>query len=83
MLSVSDRSNAIWIDGGPRVADVLRQAVLAKRWYVWMYSTTLSFAHLADGRITGICISVLQEFRVRARFTLLRVASSPAKRGPL
>lgn len=53
-LSVSDRSNAIWIDGGPRVADVLRQAVLAKRWYVWMYSTTLSFAHLADGRITGI-----------------------------
>jgi hypothetical protein len=29
---VSDRSNAIWIDGGPRAADVLRQAVLLKRW---------------------------------------------------
>ena len=53
-LSVSDRSNAIWIDGGPRAADVVRQAILSKRWYVWMYSTTLSLAHLADGRITGI-----------------------------
>jgi len=53
-LSVSDRSNAIWIDGGARVADVLRQAILLKRWYVWMYSTTLSLAHLADGRISGI-----------------------------
>jgi len=53
-LSVSDQSHAIWIDGGPRVADVVRQAILLKRWYVWMYSTTLSLAHLADGRIAGI-----------------------------
>ena len=53
-LAVSDRSNAIWIDGGPRAADVVRQALLLKRWYVWMYSTTLSLAHLADGRISGI-----------------------------
>jgi myo-inositol-1(or 4)-monophosphatase len=53
-LTVSDRSDAIWIDGGPRAADVLRQALLSKRWYVWMYSTSLSLAHLADGRIAGI-----------------------------
>jgi myo-inositol-1(or 4)-monophosphatase len=53
-LAVSDRSNAVWIDGGPRAADVVRQAMLLKRWYVWMYSTTLSLAHLADGRIAGI-----------------------------
>jgi fructose-1,6-bisphosphatase/inositol monophosphatase family enzyme len=53
-LSVSDHSNAIWIDGGPRAANVLRQAILLKRWYVWIYSTTLSLAHLADGRIAGI-----------------------------
>src|SRR5207248_11697906 len=33
-LAVSDRSNAIWIDGGPRAAEVVRQAMLAKRWYV-------------------------------------------------
>lgn len=52
-LSVSDSSNAIWIDGGPRAADVVRQAILLKRWYVWMYSTTVSLAHLADGRIAG------------------------------
>ena len=52
-LSVSDRSNALWIDGGPRAADAVRQAILLKRWYVWMYSTTLSLAHLADGRIAG------------------------------
>jgi myo-inositol-1(or 4)-monophosphatase len=53
-LSVSDRSNALWIDGGPRAAEVLRQALLSKRWYVWMYSTSLSLAHLADGRIAGV-----------------------------
>jgi myo-inositol-1(or 4)-monophosphatase len=53
-LSVSDRSHAIWIDGGSRAADVLRQALLSRRWYVWMYSTTLALAHLADGRISGI-----------------------------
>jgi len=53
-LSVSDQSHAIWIDGGGHVADVVRQAILLGRWYVWMYSTTLSLAHLADGRIAGI-----------------------------
>jgi myo-inositol-1(or 4)-monophosphatase len=53
-LAVSDRNHAIWIDGGPRAADVVRQALLWRRWYVWMYSTTLSLAHLADGRISGI-----------------------------
>jgi fructose-1,6-bisphosphatase/inositol monophosphatase family enzyme len=53
-LSVSDRSNAIWLDGGPRVAEVSRHAILSNRWYVWMYSTTLSLAHLADGRLAGI-----------------------------
>lgn len=53
-LSVSDRSNAIWIDGGARAANVLHQASLLNRWYVWLYSTTLSLAHLADGRIAGI-----------------------------
>ncbi len=53
-LAVSDKSNAIWIDGGPHAAEAARQALLAKRWYVWMYSTTLALAHLADGRIAGI-----------------------------
>jgi hypothetical protein len=50
----TDGSNASWIEGGPRAAEVLRQAVLLKRWYVWMYSTTFCLAHLADGRIAGI-----------------------------
>lgn len=53
-LAVSDRSQAIWIDGGQRAADIVRQALLLKTWHVWMYPTTLSLAHLADGRIAGI-----------------------------
>jgi len=53
-LAVSVNSNAIWIDGGYRAAEVVRQALLASRWYVWSYSSTVALAHLADGRIAGI-----------------------------
>jgi len=53
-LAVSGASNAIWIDGGNRAAEVMRQALLASRWYVWSYSSTVALAHLADGRIAGV-----------------------------
>lgn len=53
-LAVSDKSNAIWIDGDDRAAEVVRLAMLSKRWYVWLYSSSIAMAHLADGRISGI-----------------------------
>jgi fructose-1,6-bisphosphatase/inositol monophosphatase family enzyme len=53
-LAVSDKSNAIWIDGDARAAEVVRTAMLSKQWYVWLYSSTVALAHLADGRISGI-----------------------------
>ena len=57
-IAVSDRSNTIWIDGGKhatkQAAAAVHQALLQKQWYVWMFSSTLSYAYLAMGRIAGI-----------------------------
>jgi myo-inositol-1(or 4)-monophosphatase len=51
----SSASNAIWIDGKTeRGANVARNAALMKRWYVWQFSSTISYAYLATGRISGI-----------------------------
>jgi myo-inositol-1(or 4)-monophosphatase len=53
--SASSGSNAIWIDGKTeRGANVVRNAALMKRWYVWQFSSTISYAYLATGRISGI-----------------------------
>jgi myo-inositol-1(or 4)-monophosphatase len=53
--STSAASNAIWIDSKTeRGANVARNAALMKRWYVWQFSSTLSYAYLATGRIAGI-----------------------------
>src|SRR5207244_11197174 len=52
---VSEQSNTSWIDGRTeRAADTVRRAMLRKRWYVWMFSSTVSYAYLASGRISGI-----------------------------
>jgi myo-inositol-1(or 4)-monophosphatase len=54
-VSASDNSNAIWIDGETeRAAKASRDAILTKRWYVWMFSSSLSYAYLATGRLSGI-----------------------------
>ena len=54
--STSVASDAIWIgdvktERGP---GVVRQAMLAKRWYVWQFTSTISYAYLATGRLAGI-----------------------------
>jgi myo-inositol-1(or 4)-monophosphatase len=54
-ISAADHSNTIWIDGKTeRAAETVRRAMLLKRWYVWMFSSTVSYAYLACGRISGI-----------------------------
>ena len=54
-LSVGDHSNTIWIDGkSERAADTVRRAILLQRWYVSLFPSSLSYAYLALGRISGI-----------------------------
>ena len=54
-LSVRDDSHAIWIEGKTEhAATVVHNALLLKRWYVWLFSSTVSYAYLAAGRIAGI-----------------------------
>ncbi len=54
-LSVRDDSNAIWIDGKTEhAATVVHNALLLQRWYVWQFSSTVSYAYPAVGRIAGI-----------------------------
>ena len=53
-IAASGASNTIWIDGKTEQgANVLRNAVLAKRWYVWQFSSSLAYAYVACGRIAA------------------------------
>jgi myo-inositol-1(or 4)-monophosphatase len=54
-IGVSDRSDTIWIDGRPdEASDAVRRALSLDRWYVWMFSSSVAYAYLAAGRISGI-----------------------------
>lgn len=54
-ISVGEDSNSIWIDPATEHgADVIRRAALSKRWYVWAFPSTVCYAYLAAGRISGI-----------------------------
>ena len=54
-VSASDESNALWIDGNSeRAANITRELILTRRWYLWQFSSTVSYAYLASGRIAGI-----------------------------
>jgi myo-inositol-1(or 4)-monophosphatase len=53
--AASARSDTVWVNArGEHGASVLRELVLRRRWYVWMFSSSLAFAQLAAGRIAGI-----------------------------
>jgi len=54
-LSAAAGSSIVWFSGGePEAAETVRRALVARRWYVWLFSSTLSYVHLASGRIAGI-----------------------------
>jgi len=54
-VAVAANSNTLWIDGrSEQAANALRSAVLLNRWYVWQFSSSVSYAYLAAGRIAGI-----------------------------
>lgn len=53
-IAAADSSNIVWIDGNTEeAANTVRQAMLHDRWYVWKFSSTLSYAYVACGRIAA------------------------------
>jgi fructose-1,6-bisphosphatase/inositol monophosphatase family enzyme len=54
-IRASEESNTIWIGTQTELgANVVRNALLLRRWYVWQFSSSLGYAYLAAGRIAGI-----------------------------
>lgn len=48
-------SDTVWFSGRePQAAAMVRDALVAARWYVWQFSSTLAYAYLATGRVAGI-----------------------------
>jgi myo-inositol-1(or 4)-monophosphatase len=53
-IAVQDSSNIVWIDGiTEQASDVVRATMLSNRWFVWKFSTSLSYAYVACGRIAA------------------------------
>jgi fructose-1,6-bisphosphatase/inositol monophosphatase family enzyme len=53
--ATSDASNVVWIHGrGPLFVDFARAIWGDDRWFVWTFTSTVSYAYLAAGRIAGI-----------------------------
>jgi myo-inositol-1(or 4)-monophosphatase len=54
-IQVKDTSNTVWIDGPTDLtADVARELMLMRRWYVWKFSSSVAYAYLACGRISAV-----------------------------
>jgi myo-inositol-1(or 4)-monophosphatase len=54
-INVSDQSSILWMDTSTDLgAAAVQRALTLKRWYVWLFSSTVSYAYLAMGRIAGI-----------------------------
>ena len=67
VLRASAAGNMVWFSGRePHVAAMVRDAVLAARWYVLQFPSTLSYAWLATGRIAGIVHSETSPVHVAA-----------------
>lgn len=54
-VQAATHSDTVWFSGRePHAAEMVRNAIVEARWYVWSFSSTLSYAWLATGRIAGI-----------------------------
>jgi myo-inositol-1(or 4)-monophosphatase len=54
-IGVSDNSRGLWIGGDTKhMANTVRAAILTNAWNVWLFHSTLSYAYLAMGRISGL-----------------------------
>ena len=54
-IRTSADSNTLWIGSQTELgANIVRNAMLMRRWYIWQFSSSLGYAYLAAGRIAGI-----------------------------
>ncbi|MBF8269834.1 MAG: hypothetical protein HW386_1543 [Gammaproteobacteria bacterium] len=54
-IAVTDSSNTLWLGGrGQHSADLVRAAMLSKRWYIWQFSSSIAYPYVAAGRIAGL-----------------------------
>lgn len=54
-LSVSDSSNTLWLSGrGEQAANLVRSAMVLRKWYIWQFSSSISYPYVAAGRISGL-----------------------------
>ena len=53
-IRVDDSSNAVWFDGRTeQAADVVRRALLLRKWYVVQFPSSLAYAYVACGKLAG------------------------------
>lgn len=54
-ISVSDRSDTLWLSGkGKEAANLVRNAMLARQWYIWQFSSSIAYPYVATGRMAGL-----------------------------
>ena len=59
-LVPGEHSQTVWIGGTTeqaateQAATVVRNALLLRRWYIWLFTSSVVYAYLAAGRIAGI-----------------------------
>jgi len=54
-ISASTGSNTLWLGGrSQQAANLVREAILARRWYIWQFSSSIAYPYAAAGRIAGL-----------------------------
>jgi len=54
-ITVAESGNAIWVDGSTeQSATALKNLILFNRWFVWRYSSSVAYAHMAMGRLAAV-----------------------------
>lgn len=54
-ISVNDKSNTLWLSGkGGEAANLVRNAMLARQWYIWQFSSSIAYPYVATGRMAGL-----------------------------
>ena len=54
-LTVSDKSNTLWLSGkGEQAANLVRNAMLERQWYIWQFSSSIAYPYVATGRMAGL-----------------------------
>ena len=51
-ILASDKSNTLWLSGkGKQAANLVRNAMLARQWYIWQFSSSIAYPYVATGRM--------------------------------